>query len=589
MHALNYIKDVLYLLGEDRKKIKWLVVVFLMISLLDLAGLGLIAPYISLIINPDEIHNYHILSKFIKASGIPYHQKNILIILGISLVAVILVKTIVGIYIIRLILLFGNKQLVRLRSTLMHSYQQMQYKDYLQRNSSEYVHAVINYCSSYNSVVQALLSTTSEAIICFAIIIMLAYTNIYALVILVLLLGSSIIIYDRIFKVKVKSYGIQYNNSLTAMVKGVHEGLEGFKELRILGAERYFYKIVHKNSFDASDKIVKSQLISAAPRYMLELILISFLVIFIVVTLLMAIDLLSILPSLGVFGFAALRLLPSSNIFSNCLSKLRFHRHAINQLYSRIKILDLDKINTKSNQYLKLEKFNSLNFVNVSAKYETSKIPSLQKVNFEIRTGESIGIHGQSGSGKTTFLDVLLGLIEPNEGHILYNGTPLTKNISSWRSQVAYLPQQIFLIDNTLKCNVALGLENKEIDEQLLKKSLHQARLTELVEQLPNGIDTLIGERGVRLSGGQRQRIALARAFYHDRNVIVMDESTSSLDNETEKQIVDEINRLKGIKTLIIIAHRLSTLECCDRLYEFNDGKIINTCSYNELIGGQNK
>ena len=186
---------------------------------------------------------------------------------------------------------------------------------------------------------------------------------------------------------------------------------------------------------------------------------------------------------------------------------------------------------------------------------------------------------GSSGSGKTTLVDVLLGLLDPQEGEISYNGKPMGDSLSKWRSQVAYLPQQVFLIDNTFRNNIALGMEDEEINDIQLHEAIRQARLKDLVEQLPNGVETLLGERGIRLSGGQRQRVSLARAFYHGRSVLVMDEATSSLDNETELEIVDEIKHLKGKKTMIVIAHRLSTIQHCTRIYRLENGEITGSGS----------
>ena len=208
----------------------------------------------------------------------------------------------------------------------------------------------------------------------------------------------------------------------------------------------------------------------------------------------------------------------------------------------------------------------------------------LNQTSLSIRAGESIGIIGPSGSGKTTLIDLLLGLLKPEGGSISYNGDPLEKKLSKWRSQVAYLPQQVFLIDDTLKNNVALGVEEQKINEKLLLKALHKSQLAELVEQLPEGVNTFLGERGVRLSGGQRQRVALARAFYHQRSVLIMDEATSALDHETEREIVDEIKRLKGQITTIIIAHRLTTVQYCDRIYVLEEGKVVSSGTPKEML-----
>ena len=211
-------------------------------------------------------------------------------------------------------------------------------------------------------------------------------------------------------------------------------------------------------------------------------------------------------------------------------------------------------------------------------------LTALQDITLQIRSGESVGLVGPSGAGKTTLVDVLLGLLEPQAGSITFNGLSLQEGLLEWHSQAAYLPQQVFLIDNTLKRNVALGMQDDMIDETRIHQAINQAMLSELLEQLPYGIETILGERGIRLSGGQRQRVALARAFYHRRSVLVMDEATSALDDSTEKEIVEEIKRLKGQKTMIVIAHRLSTVQHCDRIYRLEQGKIVEEGSPQQVL-----
>ena len=192
---------------------------------------------------------------------------------------------------------------------------------------------------------------------------------------------------------------------------------------------------------------------------------------------------------------------------------------------------------------------------------------------------------GGSGAGKTTLIDVILGLLEPQTGGVLYNGQPMDFNrMREWRSQVAYLPQQVFLIDDTFRRNIALGLDENEIDDVRVVMAAEQAQLADLIKGLPDGIETVLGERGIRLSGGQRQRVALARAFYHQRDVLVLDESTSALDNETEREVVREISQLKGSNTMIVIAHRLTTLQHCDRIYRLDAGCIVDSGSYESII-----
>jgi len=231
-------------------------------------------------------------------------------------------------------------------------------------------------------------------------------------------------------------------------------------------------------------------------------------------------------------------------------------------------------------------KFNFSNIClnNVYYKYPNTTHGALENVSIKIIKGQSIGLIGQSGAGKSTLVNVILGFLEPQQGQLLADGN-LIPNLRMWLNNFAYIPQSIFLLDDTLRRNVAMGIEDKDIDEIQVWNAIKMAQLTEMIHQLPNGLDTLIGENGVRLSGGQRQRVALARAFYHERDIIIMDEATSSLDHETEKEVIHTIKRLKGNKTLIVIAHRLTTVEHCDVLFRLEAGRITAVGSYQEVIG----
>jgi ABC-type bacteriocin/lantibiotic exporter with double-glycine peptidase domain len=294
----------------------------------------------------------------------------------------------------------------------------------------------------------------------------------------------------------------------------------------------------------------------------------------------------TMIPTLGLFGVAALRLTPSVNQLINGFIRIRHGRYATSRLCADLKNLGnhvpKEPISFKVEK--KIEPFRELLLKDVNFSYSNTKDRSIKNLTMYIETGESIGLIGSSGAGKTTLVDILLGLLEPQDGEILYNGHSLCDSLAGWRTQVAYLPQNVFLIDNTLRRNVALGLSDSKIDEFILHEALRQARLTELVDQLPKGVETFIGEHGVRLSGGQRQRVAMARAFYHGRNVLVMDEATSSLDHETEREIVEEIKHLKRKKTLIVIAHRLTTVQHCDRIYRLEKGRIAETGSFEQVV-----
>jgi ABC-type multidrug transport system fused ATPase/permease subunit len=579
----QYLQDIFLLLGEDRRKLPGLVLLFLVSSLLDLMGIGLIGPYIALVIDPRELDGR--LGDVIAALGLPRELQAALILIGMGLLGVFLLKAITAIWVQRSILRFSQNQLVRLQSTLMRSYQALPYTEFLQRNSSEYVHAIGHLVGSYSTVVQIGLRTVSDSIVATAILGLLAWQNLPALALLTALLLTVILGYDRLFRRRLAHYGQQANKGYRRMYRGVHEGIEGLKEIRILGKEEHFYRMVHEGARENARFSTRAQVISLAPRYLLELTLVAFVVTLVLLMLLMGHNLQALVPTLGMFGLAALRLMPSANTLSSSLINLRYYRDSVSRLYrDQQAVANPLREARKPPVAIATDEFRSLSMAQVQFTYPNAQQPALQDLSLKIHAGESIGLIGPSGSGKTTLVDVLLGLLEPQAGEIRYNDEPLREALAAWRAQVAYLPQQVFLIDDTLRRNVALGLADEEIDDNRLTEALRQARLADLVSELPDGAATIIGERGIRLSGGQRQRVALARAFYHNRNILVMDEATSALDNETEREIIEEIWVLKGTKTLVVIAHRLTTLQHCDRIYRLKKGRIVELGTYEEAM-----
>ena len=551
-----------------------MVVLFLVSSIFDLAGIGLIAPYVSLVIDPLALDGT--LGQIVDYFNLPREQHALLIIIGFLLVGIFLIKSVFSILANYIIIRFGQFRQQKLRSFLMLAYQSMPYTEYLRRNSSEYINSIQMLTMQYAvSVLTPLMRMLSDGVVAVVILVFLAYVNTLALVLLAGLFATMVLGYDRFFRRELSSYGERAIHANLEVIQGVHEGLEGLKEIRILGKEEYFHDKVKTGSENYATNFIKSTLISTAPRYLIELVLILFIVSFVLITLKTGGDIKTIAPVMALFAVAALRLLPMINTFSSGLTHLRVNLHSVENLYKDLQSIDEGQEEEKFEKN-ESESFRRLELTNVQFHYPNSEQWVLNDISIEILKGESIGFIGSSGSGKTTLVDVLLGLLEPQCGTIDYNAQPLNDCLKNWRSQIAYLPQQVFLIDNTLRCNVALGVNEENIDEIRLQDALDKARLVDVAEQLPQGVNTLLGERGVRLSGGQRQRVALARAFYHGRDILVLDEATSALDNETEQEIVEEIQRLKGYKTMIVIAHRLSTLKHCDRIYKIEQGKIVD-------------
>ncbi len=506
--------------------------------------------------------------------------------MGLALIFVFLIKTVAAIWVNYKILFFSKQQEVRLRSFLLGSYQNLSYVNYIERNSSEYVQSIISLVGQYtNNIIVSSLRILSDGVIAFSILLFLAWSSGLELLIILIVLAILIFIYDHFFGKKAEIYGKKANKSDISMVKGVNEAMDGIKEIRIFGCEKFFHDQVSESAKSFGKSALKTQMILTSPKYLLEMIVVLFVVLIAIISTESGRNMGEILPILGVFGFAALRLLPSMASLSNSLSQIRFGKDAVFRLYNDLKVLRKEttpfKEGYKSQANIKVK---SLCLKNVNFSYPGANFNALSNISLEINPGESIGIIGKSGSGKTTLMDIMLGLLQPNSGIICYGKDNLNNSIADWRSQIAYLPQSVFLVDESLKNNIALGVSDENIVEERVYSSIEQSSLAGLLKNLPNGIHTKIGDKGIKLSGGQRQRIALARAFYYRRNVLFMDEATSSLDIETENEVVEEVKKLKGEKTIVVIAHRMTTLKHCDRIYELEDGTIKKCGQYDDFI-----
>jgi len=561
---------------------------FIGLSLLDLIGIGLIGPYIQLILNTDGRNE--LTEKIIDYTGVSLELEDILLYGGLLMVFVFLTKSIVAILINKEVIRYGQNQEVRLRSFLMNAYQRLPYVEYLKRNSSEYIYSIQSLTSKFSGyILIPFIRSVGDIIVAAFIIILLAWQDIYALLVLVGLLSFVVFVYDSLFRHRMKLYGKKLNEASTCMVKNIQEGISGLKEIRILGKERYFYDNVISNAKKQAFYNLKSQLFMTSSRYLVEIALVIFVVFLVGKTIILGESLNQLAPTLGMFGVAAIRLIPIASSVSSNLVRFRYGEDTVFLLSADIKkikdhdvnVLDVKSENIKTSTGVA---FKNITLENINFSFPKSSTDVLKNISIKIKSGDSIGFMGASGGGKTTLINILLGLLTPTKGRVLYNGNLLNQSINEWQSNIAYLPQEIFLTDNTLKQNIALGVAEDEVDISRLHNSIQKARLSDMLSNLKDGIDTVIGEHGVRLSGGQRQRVALARAFYHNRSVLVMDESTSALDNETEQEIVQEVKLLKGSVTMIIIAHRITTLQHCDKIYEINGGETVNVNSYEDLV-----
>ncbi len=576
----NYLRKIFYLIGDDVKKLPWILVLFLTLSLLEVIGLSLIIPYISLIINPEGLSNSYYYDLIIGNID-NKSTENLLVLFGLSLILIFFIKTTLSIFINHKILSFSNKKGANLRKNLLSAYQKMEYQNYLLRNSSEYIHSIQILATQFSqNTMVAVLKFMSEGLVVLTILIFLALTDIVALITIFSLLAMFIYFYDFIVGKRIKKFGAETNKYQMKTVAGVNEAIIGFKEIRVLGIENHFNENVSKLAIGYAKSYTSVQVLTSASRYILELILIVFVVVMVLISIYGNKDLSMLVPTLTVFGVASIRLMPAANIFSDGLSQLRFGYNSTNIIYN-------DLVNNEKENVSKFtpevpSTFKEMKLDNVSFSYGVNTI--FENVSLTISKGDSIGIIGSTGSGKTTLINLMLGLLAPSSGNVILNNVIIEGISNPLKGISAYIPQNIFLVDDSVKKNVALGILDEEIDKGKVFKSLESAKLLDVVNGLPEGIETIIGENGNKLSGGQRQRLSLARAFYYNRQLLIMDEATSALDNVTEQEIAKELKALDGEITTIIVAHRFTTLKDCDHIYEIINGQVIYRGKYDDII-----
>ena len=354
----------------------------------------------------------------------------------------------------------------------------------------------------------------------------------------------------------------------------MNQALGGIKEIKVLNRESYFVA-----SYDAYfEKFIYglriSCLIRILPKYVIETVCMTGLLLAIIIKLFVGQkDIIDFIPQLAVFAVAAFRLLPSVGKINEHLATILYSYPSIDLIYHDLKEVEITSLKKEETS----EKWNFehvLKIKNVCYHYPDSEEEVLKNVSFDIEKGTSIAFIGQSGAGKTTMVDIILGLLTPQIGKITADSLNIEKNINVWQKEIGYIPQTIYLSDDTIRNNIAFGIPENEIDKDAVESALNKAQLLQFVDTLPDGMDTIVGDRGIRLSGGQRQRIGIARALYHDPEVLILDEATSALDSDTEASVMDAIDSLKGEKTMIIIAHRLTTIRNVDKIFEVSDGKV---------------
>jgi len=549
-------------------------------------GIGLIAPLVTAISDPNILISNNYLSgviEFLKISDF----KSLILIFSISLVVIYLVKNLFLSYFTWFKIHYLSTLRMNLSNRLFKIYLSQPYTFHLQHNSGQLIQNTISEVTVFTGrLLGPMLVILTEGLVFLGIVILLFYIEPIGAISVTILLGLVTKLILSLTRKNISRWGKERQYHDGKKIQHLQQGLGGVKDALILGKEEHFLKQFQHHNLLGRRPDQKQAFLQEVPRFLFEFLAVIGLIIIILSMTLQGKQISLILATLGIFGAAAFRLMPSITRILAAIQSVRYGFPVLEKLHQEFDNIDsgfnINEYKESLNSFS--EPSNSLVFNNVSYSYPNTTKASLKNASLKIYQGESIGIIGPSGAGKSTLVDILLGLLKPEFGKVNIDDQDIHNNLRSWQDQIGYVPQFIYLTDDSLRNNIAFGVVRKDIDDSLIDRVISSAQLTDFVGGLPEGLDTHVGERGVRLSGGQRQRIGIARALYHNPNIIVLDEATSSLDNITEKRIMETVFLLKQHKTVIIIAHRMSTLESCNRIYRLENGEIVEMGSPEKLL-----
>ncbi len=569
---LSTLKKINFLITKRQRKGLVILTLLLFVGMiLEVFGLGILIPALSILLDPEMIETNSIVS-LVRSFFLEYSNQNFLFIVLGTIVTVYFLKSLFLVFLTHKQNRFLSNITAYISNKLFYSYMSQPYSFHLNRNASELIKNIQIEIYYLHTFLLSLITLFIEGGFVISVLATLIYIEPIGAISIGVFYGFLSIIFLQFTKRKLNTWG-NLRESLDAQVsKTALEGLGGIKDLLILGKTAFFIEEYSNKNFFKARLNANQGTVSQIPRFYLELISIIGLVSFIILLLLQGKDSASLVTILGVFVAATFRMIPSLNRIIAATQSMKYYRPSVDIIHKEIK----DNIVIEDNNSNDCNFKNDIEFRSVDFGF-TKDLSVLKNINLIIKKGQTIGIIGESGSGKSTLVDLLIGLHKPTSGEILIDGISGFQMNQSWRNNIGYVSQTIYLTDDTIKKNIALGVPENKINDSKIIELLKQVQLEKFINNLELGINTKVGERGVQLSGGQRQRIGIARALYHDPQLLILDEATSALDSETEEEVMESIKNLKGDKTIIMIAHRISTLVDCDKIYKIQDkGILIN-------------
>ncbi len=584
---MQIFRKILFLLSPDeRKSAGLLLIMIVLMALLDVIGVASILPFMAVLTNPDIIETNIILNSMFNFSGRFGVENNqqFLFILGVLVFLLLIIS--LG---FKALTTYAQTRFIQMRAysigkRLVEKYLNQPYSWFLSRHSADIGKTILSEVDQViGNGINPLMELIAKGMVAISLIILLIIADPKLTLIVGLLLGGAYLLIFYFVRSYLVSSGQErlVNNQLR--FTAVSEAFGGAKEVKVGGLEQTYVKSFSKAALIFAQTKTSSQVIALLPRYILEAIAFGGILLILLNFMTQTGGFNSALPIVSLYVFAGYRLMPALQQMYSSFTQLTFTGPALDKLYDDLKNLKQPNVNQDSTA-LSYNKSITLN--NIYYSYPNSERTALKNLSFSIPAKSTVGLVGATGSGKTTTVDIILGLLEPQKGTLKVDEKIITKqNSRAWQRSIGYVPQSIFLSDDTVAANIGFGVDPKNINQDMVEKAAKIANLHDfIINEMPKQYQTTVGERGVRLSGGQRQRIGIARALYHQPKILILDEATSALDNVTEKAVIDAVDNLRNNLTIIIIAHRLNTIKQCDVIYKFDQGQLVGQGSFDELI-----
>ena len=577
----DIVKKLRYILDRKQKIHLCILAVMIFIGgLLETLSVSALLPVVWMIIDPVKAGNNRIVQAVMQVLGIR-DVSSLMIPLLVGMVFMYIFKNL-------FLLALANEQSRficynrnKIISKVLREFLNRPYEFYLDADIPTVFRLTDSDIPHVFTMMMAMISLASECVVFVMLSAVLLLTNWQMLLFLVVVFGLITFVMLVVLKPRISCLGSANQKIQTRIAKWRIQAIYGIKDVKVLHRESFF-----ADNYEESGKVGaavsrKYTVLNTIPRLFIETIFICSILLFLIIQILLGNDISNMIPMFTVFGLAAVRLMPSVNRINTAITEISYCSPCLDYVYENMNINELSK---KTNQALlpvdpdkDMQLRREIALKDITYAYPNTEKKIFDHADMVVPCGKSVGIMGPSGAGKSTIVDILLGLLKIQGGAITCDGVNIFDNYPAWLSQIGYIPQSIYLVDESIRNNIAFGIADEEIDDERIWAVLEEAQLKDFILTLPDGLDTTIGDRGVRISGGQRQRLGIARALYHNPSILVFDEATSALDNDTEAAVMEAINSFHGKKTMVIIAHRLNTIEKCDIVYKVDEGKIVET------------